>query len=155
MDLSLRNRGRLNRISGLTVTGTTFQTYVSSPPLCTVLDGSLPEGSRKTQRISGLTVTGINSPTYVSSPPLCTVLDGSLPEESRKTQPHLRSDSNRHHLPNLRFLTTALYGCPTFAPAYVGRIRWAKPYNRFMPAAESTRKVHFRHPDGTIHSGSL
>jgi hypothetical protein len=31
---------------------------------------------------------------------------------------------------------TTLSGCPMFAPAYVGRIRWAKPYNGFMPAAE-------------------
>jgi hypothetical protein len=39
---------------------------------------------------------------------------------------------------------TTLYGCPTFAPAYVGRKRWAKPSTAFCSSGpERTRISYF------------
>jgi hypothetical protein len=51
-----------------------------------------------------------------------------------------RSGSTGIHLQTCVTRITALSGCPTFAPAYECRKGWAKPYNCFVPAAESNRK---------------
>jgi len=49
---------------------------------------------------------------------------------------HLRSETQFASI-------AALYGCPMFAPAYMGRKRWAKPFERFLPAYRCNRKKAF------------